>query len=123
MIGYPALDFAFLFGSWARDQARPESDIDVAIMPLGDWSLAAELDLQGQLSRASGAAVDVVRLDRASLLLAWEVVRDGLRLVGQPSRVARYEAEVALEHADAAPALDRAARHYARRIAELGVRA
>lgn len=118
--GYPALDFALLFGSWARDRARPDSDVDVAIMPRGDWPLAAELVLQGRLARAIGAPVDVVRLDRAPLLVAWEVVSGGLPICGDPAVLARYRAEVALDHADAAPALERAARQYARRIAELG---
>jgi hypothetical protein len=43
---HPALDFALLFGSWARGHARLGSDVDVAIMPIGDWPLSAELDLQ-----------------------------------------------------------------------------
>jgi predicted nucleotidyltransferase len=117
----PALDFALLFGSRARDRARSDSDVDVAIMPVGDWSLATELALQGQLALAVGASVDLVRLDRAPLLLAWEVVRDGIPIVGAADRVARYQAEVALEHADAGPALESAARLFARRIAERGV--
>jgi uncharacterized protein len=117
----PNLQFALLFGSWARGQARADSDVDVAVMPCGDWPLGAELDLQGRLVRALGASVDVVRLDRAPTLLAWEVVSDGIEVCGDPSRLARYQARVALDHADAGPALERAARQYMRRIAELGV--
>ena len=120
LAGYPALGFALLFGSWAREQTRPGSDVDVAIMPLEDWPLAAELDLQGKLARAVRASVDLVRLDRAAPLLAWEVVSKGLVIVDPANHFARYQARVALEHADAAPALARAALHYARRLAELG---
>lgn len=116
-----AIDFALLFGSWARGQAHPESDVDVAFMPLGDWTLAAELDLQGRLSHAVGAMVDLVRLDQAPPPLAWEIISVGIELIGEHSPLARYRAEVALEHAEMAPLLERAARHYARRIAELGV--
>jgi predicted nucleotidyltransferase len=115
------LKFALLFGSRAQGQPRPDSDVDVAIMPRGDWSFASELDLQARLAQVLKAPVDLVRLDQASLLLAWEVVSKGLPICGEPGLVARYQAEVALEHADASPALERAARHYARRIAELGV--
>lgn len=117
----PAIDFAVLFGSWARDQAHPESDVDVAFMPLGDWTLAAELDLQGRLSGAVGANIDLVRLDQAPPLLAWEVVSVGQHLTGEHSHFARYRAEAALEHAEMAPLLERAARQYLQRIAELGV--
>ena len=121
LTGHPQVDFAVLFGSWARSQARSDSDVDVAFMPVGEWTLAEELDLQGTLSRAAGASVDLVRLDAAPLLLAWEGVSGGMWLCGDQSRFARYRAEVALEHAEMAPLLDRTARHYARQIAELGV--
>lgn len=119
--GYPGLEFALLFGSWARGEQRGQSDVDVAFMPVGDWTLAAELDLQARLARAARATIDLIRLDRAPLLVAWEVVRDGVTIIGDDARLARYRAYVSLEHADAAPALEQAARHYARRIAELGV--
>lgn len=89
-------------------------------MPVGDWPLAVELDLEGKLARAVGASVDLVRLDRVAPLLAWEVVSKGLVLVDPAHHFPRYQARVALEHADAAPSLARAAQHYARRIAELG---
>jgi predicted nucleotidyltransferase len=121
LCAHPGLDFALLFGSWARERQHPGSDVDVAIMPREDWSLAAEVDLQGQLAAALGAEVDLVRLDEAPLLVAWEVVSNAIPICGEPQRWARYQAEIALEHADAGPDLDRAARHYARRIAELGV--
>jgi predicted nucleotidyltransferase len=119
--GHPELDFALLFGSWARDRARPESDVDVALMPRGEWSLAAELDLQGRFARRLGASVDLVRLDHAPLLLAWEVVSGGVPICGEHAALVRYQTSVALEDADAGPALERAARQDARRIAELGV--
>ena len=58
---------------------RPDSDVDVGIVPNEDGpSLAEELALQAELSRACGREVDLVRLDHADLLLRWEVARDGV---------------------------------------------
>src|SRR5690349_9153749 len=36
---------AVLFGSTARDRARPDSDVDLAFLPLGDMELRDELAL------------------------------------------------------------------------------
>ena|SRR5688572_24234184 len=116
-----SLELAVLFGSWARGNPRNDSDVDVAILPTSDWELAAELELQGKLTLAAKADVDLVRLDQAPILLRWEVVRHGVLIVGDEGRYAHYRAEVLIEHADIAPLLERTARHYARRIAELGV--
>jgi predicted nucleotidyltransferase len=121
LIEYPGLVFAVLFGSWARNRVRPDSDVDVAFLPAGDWTLSLELDLQARLTRALGRSVELVRLDQAPLLLGWEVVKHGLFISGDADSFAQYQTHVALEHADAAPLIERAARHYARRIAELGV--
>lgn len=118
---HPGIQFALLFGSWALGHQRDASDVDVAFMPAADWTFREELDLQARLARAARASVDLIRLDRAALPVAWEVVRDGVPIIGDDAPLARYRARVALEHADAAPALERAARHYARRIAERGV--
>jgi predicted nucleotidyltransferase len=93
---------ALLFGSRARDAGRPDSDVDVGIVPRDpELPLGAELDLHGRLERACGAAVDLVRLDHASTLLRWEVARNSVVLAAHPAaEVTRFVAAAALEHAD-----------------------
>jgi predicted nucleotidyltransferase len=62
----PPLRLAILFGSGARGALRPDSDVDVGIIPCdADLSLRDELDLQARLARACARDVDLVRLDRA----------------------------------------------------------
>jgi len=112
--------FALLFGSRALGTAHAASDFDVVLMPNGDWPLARELELQAALERAAGAPVDLVRLDKAPLLVAWEAMRDGVKLCGSDGEIATFRARIALEHADAAPLLAWAARRYAELIAEQG---
>jgi hypothetical protein len=62
--------------------------------------------------------VDLVRLDRASMLLRWQIARDGIPLLAEPSwEWVRFRAAAASEHADIADALRRAARLFRRRLA------
>jgi uncharacterized protein len=77
---------AYLFGSQARGQARPHSDVDVAVylshVPQAPFGYDAELtaDLMSALGESR---VDVVILNRASPLLYHRVLRDGRRLLSR----------------------------------------
>jgi len=74
---------AYLFGSQARGDAQPHSDIDVAVYvseePDSPFGYAA--GLTADLIRALASnAVDVVILNRAPPLLYHRVLRDGVRV-------------------------------------------
>jgi predicted nucleotidyltransferase len=114
----PSLKLAILFGSAARGRLRPDSDLDIAILPLDpELPLASELDLQVALTRATGRSVDLVRLDQAPTLLRWEVARYGRVLAAHPpAERVRFLSETASEHADFAPALERVAHLYRRHL-------
>ena len=113
------LKLAALFGSAARDALRPDSDVDIGIVPTDPaMSLRDELRLQAALERATGRTVDLVRLDRASILLRWRAAREGVVLVADPPRDwPRFLARAALEHADFQPLYARAAERFRRRVA------
>ncbi len=115
----PPLRLAMLFGSAATGRLRPDSDIDIAILPEdGDMPLRVELDLQVALERASGRQVDVARLDRASTLVRWEVARFGKPLWSSPpGEIVRFTAEAASEYLDFAPAFEQAAEAFRRTLA------
>lgn len=89
----------WLFGSFARGEARDDSDVDLAV--LCEPPLAAErLALMDRLGRAAGRDVDVIDLSRAAPSLAWEVVTTGRLLVERDAlavedfvRAARWAAE------------------------------
>lgn len=109
---------AILFGSFARSEPRPDSDVDIAIVPVDpDLPLAVELDLQVSLERACGRSVDLVRLDRASTLLRFRIAREGVALLADPHEHSRFVAAAAAEHADFAPALAIASERFRRHIA------
>jgi uncharacterized protein len=66
---------AILFGSAARGEAGPGSDLDVGVLFEPGGGDAPGLEVA--LARATGRRVDVVRLETAPPLLRFEVARDG----------------------------------------------
>ncbi len=110
--------FAYLFGSHARGQARPDSDVDVAVHFAGDVSPEEYLErsvlLAGRLTHRSGIGpIDgLVVLNEAPLRLVGRVLRDRIVLFGQddPVRV-DYEmrmGKLAMDFEIHAAPLDRA---------------
>ncbi len=85
---HPEVLDAYVFGSVARGDAGPDSDVDVAVFvdptvhEPGPWGLQATLlaDLMGALGRND---VDLVLLNRASPLLWRQVLRDGERVLSR----------------------------------------
>jgi len=86
----------YLFGSVARGEAGPSSDVDLGILFASDSPAtleAPQFALEGELERLLHAPVQVVALNRASADLVHRVLRDG-RLVIDRDRGARIRFEV-----------------------------
>lgn len=96
----PPLQLAILFGSRARARARPDSDIDLAILPVDPaLPLHDENGLVAALEHATGLRVDLVRLDQAAPALRWRIARDGIVLLSDPAHVGpRFLARAGIEH-------------------------
>ena len=104
---------AYVFGSVASGRARPDSDVDVAVL-LADrrgrrldrlsYRLALIADLGSALRRSN---VDVVILNDATPLLAHRVLSQG-RLVFERSASARvrFQVDVARRYQDVRPLLE-----------------
>jgi hypothetical protein len=104
---------AYLFGSQARGEAGPHSDVDIAVLlrgqPDDDRSLDARMDLGAALSALLGRNdVDVVILNQAPLALAYRVLRDGVLLLcrDEDARIA-YTWRTVSEYLDYEPFLRR----------------
>ncbi|MCC6623775.1 MAG: nucleotidyltransferase domain-containing protein [Deltaproteobacteria bacterium] len=90
-----------LFGSVARGDARPWSDVDVGILGVG---LLRGGEIGHALSTLLGREPHVVDLERASDHLRFEVARDGVLLAeAEPGTWTRFKAEAALRWFDLAP--------------------
>lgn len=97
----------YLFGSVARGEARPGSDVDVGVLYAVEPppTLASpQFALEGELERALGRSVQVVALNRAPADLVHRVLRDGhLVLDLDPAARIRFEVQRRNEYFDLAP--------------------
>jgi predicted nucleotidyltransferase len=88
---------AYLFGSYATGRARPESDVDVAVLLSETDDLERferRLRLMGEVEETLGRRpADVIVLNDAPPLLAHQVLKHG-RLIFERDRAARVEFEV-----------------------------
>ncbi len=117
---------AYLFGSTARGESRPHSDIDVAVYfdreALRPGALdASELtaEIAAEIGRVLGTnAVDIVALNSASPLLYHRVLRDGIRIVARDLQATTRRAGQALSrYCDYLPQLAKIDAAHHRRIA------
>ena len=113
---------AYLFGSHARGDPQPHSDIDVAVyldtdrVPSPTFGYAAELctDLMKELGHD---AVDVVILNGASPLLYHRVLRDGARVLARDLRATTArEGQALSRYCDFVPQLRKVELAHASRI-------
>jgi uncharacterized protein len=104
---------AYLFGSHARGQSTPLSDIDVAVLLTPDVPTDHYFDerlrIMGDLmDLLNFNEVDVAILNQAPLALAYRVLRDGVLLhsVNQDVRV-QYTARIVSLYLDFKPVIER----------------
>ncbi|MDY0003425.1 MAG: nucleotidyltransferase domain-containing protein [Polyangia bacterium] len=101
---------AWLFGSVARDEAGPGSDVDVAVLLGRSPRSLAELplDLEDHLERTLGLKVQVVALNEAPADLVHRVLLDGVLLLDRdPAARVRFEVQRRNEYFDLLPHLRR----------------
>jgi len=104
---------AYVFGSAARGQVGPLSDVDIAV--LFDEHLSADeqhdrhLRLLGGLSAfVPGRQVDVVNLADATPALAFNAIKDGALLYSDDDATRiRREARIVVTYLDIKPLLER----------------
>ena len=117
------LRLAVLFGSAATGRQRPDSDLDVAILPITHGAEIDDLSLQSALTLGAGREVDLLRIDHASTLLKWQIAKSAVCLLeAAPGEFARFRARAAAEYADFAPTFERHAEHFRRRLIQLAER-
>lgn len=80
---YPEVTCAYLYGSYARNQAKPNSDIDILVVcpPMG----MRFFSLAGELSRAFSKDIDL-KSHRQAITdenFLGEVLKDGIKIYGK----------------------------------------
>jgi predicted nucleotidyltransferase len=76
----PDCQAIYRFGSWGTEAERPESDIDLAILPAHPLDPVHRWELAQKIASLAGRDVDLVDLLCASTVLRMQVVAHGERL-------------------------------------------
>lgn len=111
------LRLVVLYGSHARGRADAASDLDVAVLgcaPEAFWDCYQALaDVFGD------GSLDLVRLEDADSLLRYEILRDGIRLFGDPDFFCGYRAYAFRDYVDSADLRALEARLFERKMARM----
>jgi predicted nucleotidyltransferase len=102
---------AYLYGSVARDEARPGSDVDVGVLfveaPLPTLA-GLPTRLEAELAEILGAKVQAISLNSAPVDLVKRVLRDGVLLLDRDrSRRIAFEVRSRNAYWDLLPILER----------------
>ncbi len=99
----PDVRLAAAFGSVARGEERPGSDLDLALL-LDTDSLPERWEIEAVLGRAAGREVDFVYMNEAPPLLRFEIARDGVLLLERsPGDWSDFKARAMIDWWDWAP--------------------
>lgn len=93
----PHLLAIYAFGSRIQGNARPDSDLDLAILvagyaqPLALWTLADEV------AEIAGCSIDLLDLRAASTVMQYQIITNGQRWWARDAQAALFEAAVLSE--------------------------
>ncbi|WP_150303270.1 type VII toxin-antitoxin system MntA family adenylyltransferase antitoxin [Pseudomonas saliphila] len=96
----PGLSAVYLFGSQATGDARPDSDMDLAVLADTMPGPVALWDLSSRLAGIVGCPVDLVDLRAASTVMQYQIITSGRRVWARDSEAALYESFILSEKTD-----------------------
>lgn len=107
LIEYEDIIFAYIFGSYAKDNMRIDSDIDIAIYLIGNIDTYEYLDMKMKLSEALKREVDLVILNDATPLLRYEIYKSNILLFTHDKAMEnKYKVKTLFEYNDMKRYLD-----------------
>ena len=80
LVAVPACQAIYRFGSWGTSAENPESDIDVAILPLHPLEALRQWEVAQLLASRVGRDVDLIDLLSAPTVLRMQIIAHGERL-------------------------------------------
>ena len=107
LIEYKDIIFAYIFGSYAQNKIREDSDIDIAIYLKNKLDIDTYLEIKMELSEATKREVDVVILNDATPLLKYEIYKNNILLFTRDETVeSNYKVKTLFEYDDMKKYLD-----------------
>ena len=107
LIQYEKIIFAYIFGSYAKDNIRKDSDIDIAIYLKDSIGTYEYLDMKMKLSEALKREVDLVILNDATPLLKYEILKNNILLFTNDKSIeSKYKVKTLFEYNDMKRYLD-----------------
>jgi predicted nucleotidyltransferase len=95
--GLPNLLAVYAFGSRINGTARPDSDLDLAVLVAGLADPLALFDLAGELADLAECAVDLLDLRAASTVMQYQIITTGVRWWARDHQSALFEAAILSE--------------------------
>jgi predicted nucleotidyltransferase len=104
MARHPSVVLAILFGSMATDQARNDSDLDIAVASSSPLTAQTHIAIIEGLALVVGRPVDLIDLDRIHNPLLQQILTKGRRVLCQDrTRYAELLLRMVYEEADVMP--------------------
>ena len=100
---HPQIELAILFGSLATGNARPDSDLDLAVASAQSLNQESKSALIADLAENLGRPVDLIDLTTVGEPLLGQILRHGRRVLGSDERYARLISRHLFDMADFAP--------------------
>jgi hypothetical protein len=94
------IKLAFLIGSHAKGTARPDSDVDVAVLFGRSFDVKQVLDLKEQLTELVGVDVDLVVLDSVGPVMKMQVLKTGILLHAEKGAYEQFFVSTVNEYDD-----------------------
>lgn len=115
----PRVRLVYLFGSAVDPDVQGVRDVDLAIWTEAPFSTRELLELRADVVLAVGGPVDLVSLNRAAVLLGWEVAESGVCLYAQPAEAqVEFVTRARSRYWDFKPFLEVQWRHAGERLEE-----
>ena len=107
LIKYEDIIFAYIFGSYAQNKIREDSDIDIAMYLKGNIETDTYLDMKMDLSESLKREVDLVILNDTTPLLRYEIYKNNILLFTHDKTMGnKYKVKTLFEYNDMKRYLD-----------------
>ncbi len=104
---YPDITLAYVFGSVAKGTAQSNSDVDVAVLCDSPMTAEQQIALISDIAEATGRAVDLIDLATVGEPVLGQILRHGVRIIGDQERHAELVYKHILNNEDFMPYVER----------------